>query len=73
MARVDLKADRAARRLLVQSAWEEPTAPGDTAVQLAEELRGMAHWLDLDDVVVAPHVTLAEELAGHIAAVHPSG
>jgi uncharacterized protein len=50
--RVDLKADRAARRLLVRSAWAEAGAPPETAEQLATELGEMARWLGLDDVVV---------------------
>ncbi|GAB2685444.1 winged helix-turn-helix domain-containing protein [Thalassiella azotivora] len=56
VARVDLKADRPGRRLLVQSAWAEPLDPA-TAPQvpeaLAAELRDVASWLDLDDVEVA--------------------
>ncbi|WP_298460359.1 winged helix-turn-helix domain-containing protein [uncultured Cellulomonas sp.] len=52
-ARVDLKADRSARVLRVLAAFAEPGAPAATAVALAAELREMARWLALDDVVVA--------------------
>jgi uncharacterized protein len=53
VARVDLKADRLAGALRVQSAWLEVGAPEHTGVELAAELRFMAGWLGLDDVVVA--------------------
>jgi len=50
VARVDLKADRTKRQLVVQGAWAESHAPDDTAEQLADELELMARWLDLDSV-----------------------
>ena len=63
-ARVDLKADRKASALLVQSAWLEEGAPEkETASRLAAELRRMAGWLGLADVVVADRGTLAGALA----------
>lgn len=63
-ARVDLKADRKASALLVQSAWLEEAAPEpETAARLAAELRRMADWLGLADVVVADRGTLAPALA----------
>lgn len=65
-ARVDLKADRAGRLLLVKSAHAETDAPSDTAGELAAELRLMARWLDLDDVVVSPEGGLAAQLAAEI-------
>src|SRR5690606_11783785 len=70
VARVDLKADRKASSLLVQGAWLEETpapgarkrAPAEIAAALANELRVMARWLLLDDVVVKPLGTLAADL-----------
>ena len=61
-ARVDLKSDRKARRLLVQAAWREPDATPDTAARLAVELRRMAGWLGLEDVEVVGKGDLAEGL-----------
>ncbi len=62
VARVDLKADRSLRALLVQAAHREADAPAHTAVELAAELRMMADWLGLEDVIVKPSGDLAEAL-----------
>jgi uncharacterized protein YcaQ len=69
VARVDLKADRAAGVLLVQAAWAEPGAPPETANELAVELRAMATWLGLDDVVVVPRGDLSARLVDAVRRV----
>jgi uncharacterized protein YcaQ len=65
-ARVDLKSDRKAGVLIVQSAWAEPWANEATAPRLAAELRLMAGWLGLTSVRVEPKGDLAGALAGQI-------
>ncbi|MXG89613.1 winged helix-turn-helix domain-containing protein [Nocardioides sp. YIM 123512] len=67
VGRADLKADRPSGRLLVRSAWAEDGAPPDTAEQMAAELRTLAGWLGLDDVVTEPRGDLAAELARELA------
>ncbi len=64
VARVDLKADRAAGALRVQAAHAEPDVPERRVVAeaLAEELRTMAGWLGLDGVEVGTGGDLAPDL-----------
>jgi uncharacterized protein YcaQ len=64
VARVDLKADRKARRLGVLSAHLEPHAkPRAVAGPLAAELRLLADWLGLDSVEVVRQGAFARSLA----------
>jgi uncharacterized protein YcaQ len=48
VARVDLKSDRQAGRLLARSIHVEPGAPPETRERLAMELASMAAWLGLE-------------------------
>ena len=65
VARVDLKADRPNRRLLVQATHGEPGIDeAYVAGELAEELRTLAQWLGLDEGVdVSGRGDLAPALA----------
>ncbi len=62
VARVDLKADRRSGALLVRSAHAEAHAPPETAHELAAELRELARWLDLADLLVEDRGDLAAAL-----------
>jgi uncharacterized protein len=63
VARVDLKADRQAGVLRVQAAHaEEGAERALVAAALADELRLLADWLALDDVLVAERGDLWPEL-----------
>ena len=53
VARVDLKADRKAGALIALATHFEPRAPADAVDRLMHELRLMASWLNLSDVVIA--------------------
>ncbi len=74
VGRVDLKADRATRTMLVQHAWHEPgVAPHDVAGPLHAELASMATWLDLDTIEVVGRGDLAPALAAEVAAFSRGG
>jgi uncharacterized protein YcaQ len=62
VGRVDLKADRAARKLLVQAAHAEPGAPRTTASALHRELVAMASWLGLDGIEIIGRTALSGQL-----------
>ena len=64
VARVDLKLDRRARRLLVLGSFGEPEVAVDRVCrELAAELVEMAEWLGARDVSVSPNGDLASSLA----------
>lgn len=76
VGRLDLKADRAASALRVQSAWWEHGVPADAAERVAAELRTAAGWQGLDRVTVARWGDAADAIAGALAAErhdHPDG
>jgi hypothetical protein len=63
VGRVDLKADRAAGRLLVQGAFAETGADKiRVGAALADHLRDMAAWQDLSEIEIRP----TGDLASHI-------
>ena len=61
-ARVDLKADRQAKTLLVQAAYLEEVAPEGVAGRLARQLWELAWWLKLEGVEVKQKGDLAHQL-----------
>jgi uncharacterized protein YcaQ len=52
VARLDLKADRQAGRLLVHAVHLEPHAPSDVMDAVSEELQALADWLGLNQIVL---------------------
>lgn len=66
-ARVDLKADRAASTLQVQSAWWEPQSRPEDAEAIAGELALAAAWQSLENISVSGWGDAAEDVA---AALH---
>jgi uncharacterized protein len=68
VGRVDLKSDRQAGVLRVQSAWAEESAPAETAERLALLLHETAQWQGLQGVVVGERGNLASDLSGAVGA-----
>lgn len=72
VARVDLKADRAAGVLRVPGAFAEPGVEiARVVAELAAELRVMAQWLGLDAVVAGERGELAAPLAAALRPPRP--
>ena len=68
VGRVDLKSDRQARVLRVQSAWvEEGVSAGEVAERLVPVLHSAATWQGLDEVAVAGRGDMAAELGAALA------
>jgi uncharacterized protein YcaQ len=67
VGRVDLKADRQRRILLVRSSWrEEGTDRDRVTASLAAELETFAGWLGLDEITVGDKGNLAQYLRAAI-------
>lgn len=63
VGRVDLKADRKGRRLLVRAPWvEDGRSRERVAEAMGSELAKMASWLGLDEVAVGNDGNLAQQL-----------
>jgi uncharacterized protein YcaQ len=65
VARVDLKADREAKTLLVQASHAEPGLPAEAPAALAAELAALAGWLGLERVSVGARGDLSRRLRAH--------
>ncbi|NLT54068.1 MAG: winged helix-turn-helix domain-containing protein [Actinomycetales bacterium] len=72
VARVDLKADRPNRALLVRAAWAESGAEADVPRRLAGELGELARWLELDRIMVGDRGDLSPALAVEVARREPT-
>ena len=72
IGRIDLKSDRQAGVLRVQSAWVEPgSSPSEFAARVAPVLRGASAWQGLGEVVVAE--PLWGDAAGAVRAALATG
>jgi len=65
VGRIDLKSDRQAGALRVQSAWRQPGGAPDVS-RIAQLLRETAAWQGLGDLVVQDWGDLARELAAEL-------
>ncbi|KQW04119.1 hypothetical protein ASC66_15895 [Leifsonia sp. Root4] len=67
VGRIDLKNDRQAGVLRVQSAWHEAGVGQEIAERVAPLVRSAAVWQGLDDITVSDWGTLAGPLAAELA------
>jgi uncharacterized protein YcaQ len=73
VGRVDLRADRAASVLRVPGAFvEDRVKPGEVLPHLVEELRLLAHWLELDRIEIGDRGPLAPALQSAFTPRGPS-
>jgi uncharacterized protein YcaQ len=68
VGRIDLKNDRQAKVLRVQSAWREEGAPTGIEQRIVPVLREIAAWQGCDTIAVADRGDLARDLAGALGA-----
>ncbi len=69
VARVDLKADRKKKQLLVLATHKEEDIDEDRSIEhLADELKSLASWLDLERIKVSRRGPFARKLADFIKA-----
>jgi uncharacterized protein YcaQ len=69
VGRLDLKADRKTRTLLVRKSYVEQLsglATGEVAAAMARELTSLAEWLELDGIDVTRHNAFSRQLAGAV-------
>ena len=69
VGRLDLKADRKTRTLLVRKSYVEQVsglATGEVAAAMARELTSLAEWLELDGIDVTCHNAFSRQLAGAV-------
>ncbi|MGV8885471.1 MAG: winged helix-turn-helix domain-containing protein [Microbacteriaceae bacterium] len=64
VGRIDLKSDRQARTLRVQSAWLEPDAPAGVEQRVAPLLHEIRAWQGLDAVAVADRGNFSHRVRG---------
>ncbi|MBX3194716.1 MAG: YcaQ family DNA glycosylase [Microbacteriaceae bacterium] len=72
VGRIDLKNDRQAKVLRVQSAWREDGAVFDVE-RIVPVLHEMASWQGCESIAVADRGDLARELAGALGVIAASG